>query len=111
MLIFENLCRNLDLGIEKTTQWVWGHLQGRLDRSSVADPEVIDPKTELQHWAHRTHKATPKYVSELIVINDQNLFKSAVLLDDKQIGTGLGITKKESQRLAAVDALRSLKTE
>ena len=98
----------LDLGLEVVKEWVWKQLRGFLDLSSIDDQTLSDPKTELQHWAHKMHKITPKYVSESMIKKEQTLYRSEVFIGKCSIGVGLGVTKRESQREAASQALKSI---
>lgn len=63
-------------------------------------------KAELQDWAQRTYQLTPIYqvLSESGPDHSKH-FSVGVFINDKQIGTGQGLSKKEAQQEAAADAL------
>lgn len=103
----------LDLGLEATSQWVWKQLEPHLKSQSTLfmyetqtlDLEQKDPKTALQHWAHKLYKSTPSYDTHAIHGSNQTSYRSKVCLDGEVIGEGQGITKKQAERAAALNAL------
>ncbi len=70
-----------------------------------------DPKTELQELLHTMGSSAPVYLLERVEGPEHApTFVSVVEIDSKQIGTGQGATKKESQQEAARVALMKLQS-
>lgn len=96
----------LDLGLVATRAWVWGAISLKHQALSQHNTSTIDPKTALQHWAHRVHQKTPTYRHQVInTPPNEPLYQAQVLLDDQVIGQGEATTKKLAHFAAARDAL------
>ncbi|MFH1540614.1 MAG: ribonuclease III [Elusimicrobiota bacterium] len=93
----------LDSGYKITEKFVWE----LLDKQEIV---LLDFKSELQKIIQSKHKMTPTYiVKEETGPAHNKIFKVVVSVKKKQIGAGLGKSKKEAQQSAAKDALIKLK--
>ena len=101
----------LDLGIEHTSRWLWTLLEPFLKLDDAGQGLKHDPKTELQHWAHRMHKLTPTYETKENTIKNKPetlTFHSQVFLGDTLLGEGEGMTKRVAEREAAKSAFKNI---
>ena len=97
----------LDLGLAATRVWVWEAISTKHQALTQRNTSMIDPKTALQHWAHRIHQKTPIYRHQVVTTPSTNepLYQAQVLLDDQVIGQGEASSKKLAHFAAARDAL------
>jgi ribonuclease-3 len=99
----------IDGGIEPCTNFLKRVLLYRSD-SIVQNEAFRDSKSRLQEYHQSQTKTTPYYK----VINEEGkehdkLFTVAVMIDNEQLGTGVGRSKQEAELDAAANAL--LKTD
>lgn len=75
------------------------------------DPDTAkgDPKSRLQEWAQKRFGALPEYVVESESgPHHERLYLVAVQVGGTQLGRGTGRSKKEAERLAALEALKGI---
>ncbi len=98
----------LDLGIEATKQF----LIDRFEKKWIEDggKKEENEKVLLQEYAQKKFQVIPDYqiVKEEGPDHDKN-FVVAVFICDKQVGEGIGTSKKQAQQSAAKAALEALK--
>jgi ribonuclease-3 len=82
----------------------------RFEAALKADtpPPERDPKTQLQEWAQARFRCIPTYhdVADSGVENDEGRFVVEVRVAERSLGEGVGRTKRQAERGAAVAALR-----
>lgn len=98
----------LDKGYEKTQTWVLQHVIKPylfVDELEQAD---YNQKNRLIGWAAKYSKTLRFDVLDEQYHGGRKQFKVAVILDDENIATGLGFTKKEASETAAQNAIENL---
>jgi ribonuclease III len=72
-----------------------------------APPPERDPKTQLQEWAQAHFRCVPTYhdVADSGVENDEGRFVVEVRVAERALGEGVGRTKRQAEREAAMAAL------
>jgi len=87
----------------------------RLIAPLLADPErfgaTMDPKTSLQELSARRNLGAPAYVIVDSGPDHLKRFQATVLLQDREIATGVGSSKKQAEVAAALDAWTQLSRE
>jgi ribonuclease III len=73
-----------------------------------APPPERDPKTQLQEWAQAHFRSVPTYhdVADSGVENDEGRFVVEVRVAERALGEGVGRTKRQAEREAAMAALQ-----
>lgn len=97
----------LDQGMEKTKQFLLKHFEKDFEKR-LFSPE-INHKAELQNYCQKKFKQAPLY----IVLKEegpahQKTFYVAVLLEEDELGRGEGLSKKEAEANAAINALEKI---
>lgn len=97
----------LDGGMEAVQAFLDRHFFSYIPREGKKP--VTDFKTQLQEYMQQASAGTPEYriVSESGPAHDKE-FAAEVWLDDRQLGSGSGRSKKEAEQQAAADALSRL---
>lgn len=72
---------------------------------------AMDPKTSLQELSTALGLGLPRYEVADTGPDHSKRFRAAVLLDDKEVATGEGTSKKHAEMAAALDALTQLQAE
>lgn len=87
----------------------------RLIRPLMDDPArfgiAMDPKTNLQELSTALGLGMPRYEVAESGPDHSKRFRATVLLDDRQVGTGAGSSKKQAEMAAALDAVTLLQAE
>jgi len=100
----------LSRGGEEATALVY-----RLIAPLLADPErfgaTMDPKTSLQELSARRNLGAPSYVIVDSGPDHLKRFQATVMLQDREIATGVGSSKKQAEVAAALDAWTQLSRE
>ena len=100
----------LSRGGEEATALVY-----RLIAPLLADPErfgaTMDPKTSLQELSARRNLGAPSYVIVDSGPDHLKRFQATVVLQDREIATGVGSSKKQAEVAAALDAWTQLSRE
>lgn len=101
----------LQLGYQKTTQWLAPHIQVFLKKIHTGDLDT-DYKSSLQVFMQRRYKELPVYQLKDVQgpEHNQTMFVQ-VFLRGKAYGEGQGRSKKEAEQMAACAALQRLKQE
>ena len=76
-------------------------------------PPERDPKTQLQEWAQARFRCVPTYhdVADSGVENDEGRFVVEVRVAERTLAEGVGRSKRQAEREAAVAALRHAEHE
>ncbi len=94
----------LDGGLNCAKEFVLRNIDFR-QRIDFLTKNNLDYKTTLQELVQKEH-SQPVYID---VDKVDNLFVRAVVIDEKQVATGSGVTKHEADMLAAKNAINILK--
>jgi ribonuclease-3 len=98
----------LDAGLVAAGAYVMRVFDERLKPEALATA-VLDPKSELQERTMAEAGDTPVY---RIVAEDgpphERTFTAEVLLGERLLGEGSGLTKKDAEKAAATEALKAL---
>jgi len=97
----------LDSGLESVKQFIFSNF--KLEIQSILETPLSNWKAILQDYCQKKYQKPPLYH----VLNEEGpdhskVFKISVLIDDKQIGMGIGQSKKEAQQDAAKNALQNV---
>ena len=110
--LFEALLASLflDGGMEVVKVFFWSHF--KLDVEELLKEPVRNWKAELQDYSQKKHQKPPVYK----VLGEQGpdhskLFHIAVYLEERELGHGIGSSKKEAEQEAAKEALHTLERE
>ena len=100
----------LDAGLEETKKFVFSFILNHVDFSNVQS--LSDNKSALQELLQVNGDIDLRYEEVAEYGPDhKKTFEFRVLLSDKEIGRGMGKSKKEAEQAAAGMALRNLKGE
>ena len=99
----------IDGGIEEAMKTVHKLMDYTIEKE-CRDPVISDFKTQLQERSQKGGGGTPCYriIKEEGPDHDKT-FTAAVYVDERQLATGVGKTKKEAENAAAAEALKKLK--
>ena len=101
--------------LEAGTAPVGALVRARFEASLAAGtpPPERDPKTQLQEWAQARFHCVPAYhdVSDSGVENDEGRFVVEVRVAERALAEGVGRSKRQAEREAAVAALRHAEHE
>lgn len=101
----------LSNGMADTSKFIW-HVLGSLIEKVDAQAHKQDYKTTLQEMAQRLLKTIPRYqIAYQEGPDHQRTFETEVLILEQVMGRGKGRSKKESEQLAAKDAIAELKKQ
>lgn len=97
----------LDDGIDAARQFLFSHFQD--DFVKIIEAPTNNWKAELQDYMQKEHGVSPKYhvISEKGPDHSKT-FEIAVLLNETELGRGIGSSKKEAQQAAAASAFQFL---
>ena len=98
----------LDKGLEFVKDYILGHF-GEIINKAINNDIILDYKTKLQEEMQKSGEVSIVY--ELLKYEGpphRRKFYTSVIVDDKELGTGEGYSKKESEQNAAREALKSL---
>jgi len=95
----------LDGGLAQVRAWIETVFEDAFAASGT--PELRDPKTMFQEWAHARLRVTPHYrtVGDSGTQNDEDRFSVEVVVGDEVWGVGVGRSKRVAERAAALAAL------
>ncbi|MFU2193293.1 ribonuclease III [Mycoplasma sp. 4079] len=94
----------LDQGFEKASQFIIKHISPIID--SVHNDENKDPKGQLQEYFQSITKESITYQTDQL---SDKRFLAKAKHDGVIYGEGVGLSKKEAETNAAIDALQKLK--
>ena len=98
---------HLDGGIEAAKAFLFRTLSQEID--SILKQPLRNWKAELQDYAQKKHQEPPHYkVLEESGPDHKKTFSVAVLINGKEMGRGLGRSKKEAQQEAAKAGLETV---
>lgn len=98
----------LDRGFRTTEQFVLRVLQPELAELGGGDLPT-DAKSRLQHLAQTVFNTTPHYRTVAAEGPDHaKVFTIEVVLGDRSLGTGRGLSKRTAEKLAAQEALEHI---
>lgn len=98
----------IDKGIDFTSNWVLERYEDRIEKR-IKEPEIFDYKTYLQEIVQADYSKLVEYKLEKSEGPDHDkIFYSVAILDGKIIGRGGGKSKKNSEQVAAKNALERL---
>ncbi|MDR3624190.1 MAG: ribonuclease III [Chlamydiales bacterium] len=97
----------LDGGIGAASKFLFGHFQNEMDR--ILTMPLRNWKAELQDYSQKKFQQTPVYrvVSETGP-DHSKVFHVSVHINEEEVGSGTGASKKEAQQEAASDALHKI---
>ena len=98
----------LDKGLEFVKDYILGHFREIINKA-INNDIILDYKTKLQEEMQKSGVVSIVY--ELLKYEGpphRRKFYTSVIVDDKELGTGEGYSKKESEQNAAREALKSL---
>ena len=98
----------LDKGLEFVKDYILGHFREMINKA-INNDIILDYKTKLQEEMQKSGEVSIVY--ELLKYEGpphRRKFYTSVIVDDKELGTGEGYSKKESEQNAAREALKSL---
>jgi ribonuclease-3 len=99
----------LDLGLEKAEEFITKALLPKI-KSIVAEDKHIDAKSKFQEIIQERDSTTPHYKIETATGPDhKRKFVVGLYVNDKQIATGTGSSKREAETDAAAKALEKMK--
>jgi len=94
----------LDGGIEEAKKFFFAHFTNDLEK--IIHAPVRNWKAELQDYSQKRYQRPPVYkVLKEVGPDHGKEFHIAVFIDDREVGTGVGLSKKEAEQAAASDAL------
>jgi len=97
----------LDGGHKKAKDFIFKHFEGKF-KKRVEEPSH-NYKAELQDFFQKNYQTAPVYQTlKETGPQHQKLFHVAVFLNEKEMGKGSGLSKKEAQQMAAKNALNNL---
>jgi ribonuclease-3 len=101
----------LDAGTAPVSALVRARFEAAL--TAGAPPPERDPKTQLQEWAQAHFRCVPTYhdMADSGVENDEGRFVVEVRVAERALGAGVGRSKRQAEREAAVAALRRAERE
>lgn len=92
----------LDLGFDEAKVFIENNFNGLIDTLDIL--ELSDYKTTFQEFFQAKYKKDPVYVET----EEEGMFLSKVVHDDKELGRGKGTSKKQAQMMAAKKALENI---
>lgn len=97
----------LDGGLPATKTFLFKNFSAQID--AILKTPLRNWKALLQDYCQKKYQQTPHYiVLEATGPDHSKIFKVAVLIDKKEVGSGTGASKKEAQQAAAEAALHTL---
>lgn len=100
----------LDRGFDHCYRFFEERLMGKHINLAKVAQEDDNHKSKLIEWSQKTqYKVVFELVDEKTVGTNSPTFRSRVRVEGIEFGTGFGYSKKESQQLAAKEALRHIR--
>ncbi|MBS0621131.1 MAG: ribonuclease III [Verrucomicrobia bacterium] len=97
----------LDGGIEAARSFLFTHFTSQI-QAHLQKP-VRNAKADLQDYSQKKFQKPPIYkILKEVGPDHSKMFHVIVAIDDKEIGEGMGSSKKEAEQAAAEDALKKL---
>ncbi|MBI5346322.1 MAG: ribonuclease III [Chlamydiae bacterium] len=97
----------LDKGFLETKNFFINHFEHEL--LQIINTPQINYKAALQDFSQRTFQMQPQYnVIEETGLDHLKTFKVAVLINNQEMGIGLGSSKKVAEQKAAEDAMKKI---
>ncbi len=94
----------LDGGVEEAKKFFWSHFKEEVDKITASPIE--NWKAELQEYSQKKYQKAPLYKVFLEEGPDHKKdFSVAVYLNEREMGKGVGASKKSAEQAAAYDAL------
>jgi ribonuclease-3 len=94
----------IDGGLEETRRILFVHFEKEI--LSIVEEPSRNWKAELQDYSQKMYQKPPIYKVEKEIGPDHSkVFHVIALLDDKEVGRGIGASKKEAEQAAAKDAV------
>lgn len=101
----------LDSGFVAAQRWIRRLFQEELGKIELV-PSLDNPKGELQEILQSQSSSPPQYQMESVSGPDHDrLFECAAYHDGRELGRGIGKSKKEAESRAALEALAVLRLE
>lgn len=101
----------LDSGFVSAQRWIRRLFRDELGKIKLA-PSLDNPKGELQEILQSRSSSPPQYQMESVSGPDHDrLFECAAYHDGRELGRGIGKSKKEAESRAALEALAVLRLE
>lgn len=99
----------IDGGYDKVAEVIQGLFKERLDYV-IASGQYHDYKTELQEITQTLYGLLPEYrIVSQRGEEHRKVFTIEVIINGKQMGLGIGKSKKDAQMMAACEAIRKLR--
>lgn len=97
----------LDGGLEKVRTFLTTHFEEEFFK--IMDDPIKNYKADLQDYTQKKYQKIPVYkVIEESGPDHNKTFKISVFIDDTNLGTGYGSSKKSAQQAAACEALKQI---
>jgi len=97
----------LDGGLGIIKSFLLCHFEAEIEQGIGSPPRNY--KAELQDFSQKKYQKTPVYkVLQETGPDHAKVFHVMVLLEEKEAGIGMGVTKKEAEQRAAFDALSKI---
>ncbi len=97
----------LDGGLEAVNQFFFGHFHHEI--AKLLSQPLRNWKAELQDYSQKKYQKPPVYrVLKESGPDHSKVFHVVALIDEQQVGEGIGSSKKEAEQAAAENALRAL---
>ena len=99
----------LDSGFAEAQRWIRRLFQAELEKIELV-PSLDNPKGELQEILQSRSSSPPQYQMESVSGPDHDrLFECAAYHEGRELGRGIGKSKKEAESRAALEALAVLR--
>jgi ribonuclease-3 len=97
----------LDSGIESVKEFIFTNFNEEI--AAILETPLSNWKSILQDYCQKKFQKPPLYhVTSEEGPDHSKIFKISVLVDEREIGTGVGQSKKEAQQAAAKNALENV---
>ncbi len=100
----------LDGGLDEVKRFFFGHFSEEI--AQLLSAPLRNWKAELQDYSQKKHQKPPMYkVLKEVGPDHSKMFYVIALIDEQQVGEGMGSSKKEAEQAAAENALKKLAEE
>ncbi|MBS0607240.1 MAG: ribonuclease III [Verrucomicrobia bacterium] len=100
----------LDGGLDAVKQFFFGHFSDEI--AQLLSEPLRNWKAELQDYSQKKYQKPPIYkVLKEVGPDHSKVFHVVALIDEQQVGEGIGSSKKEAEQAAAENALKKLAEE
>jgi ribonuclease-3 len=97
----------LDGGLEEAKRFFFHHFSNEV--AQLLSAPMRNWKAELQDYSQKKHQKPPVYkVLKEVGPDHRKLVQVVALIDEKQVGEGMGSSKKEAEQAAAENGLKKL---